>query len=70
MYKKMAIMNTLQRISRCRFCAFSRKLSVIDIILVGSQEKKKVAVLWHNTWENRSSKDQYLEPEARDSDGR
>ena len=66
----MASINTSQRISFAAFYAFSRKMSVLDMIQVDSQEEKKVGVLWHNTWENRSSKDQYLEPVARDSDGR
>ena len=70
LYKKWRALIHRKEYLFAAFYAFSRKLSVLDIIQVDSQEKKKVAVLWHNTWENRSSKDQYLEPAARDSDGR
>ena len=51
LYKKWRALIHRKEYLFAAFYAFYRKLSVLDIIQVDSQEKKKVAVLWHNTWE-------------------
>ena len=51
LYKKWRALIHRKEYLFSAFYVFSRKLSVLDVIQVDSQEKKKVGVLWHNTWE-------------------